>query len=110
MFKKKSASWKIISDLKPDDTKVMVIGRLLDKKDDFIIIDDSTGTIVVYNNELIVENSKKIVLIIGTVHQKNDNQLVIEAENIRNFDNLNFELYLKTYELFKKNISPSTKN
>ncbi|MHA1409187.1 MAG: hypothetical protein ACTSQY_02500 [Candidatus Odinarchaeia archaeon] len=93
--------WKTISDLEPGDHKVRVMGRVVDVNENFLVIDDGTGTVIVNSNELINEETNNIILVLGTLHQKNDGEIIIEAEIIKQFDYLNFELYLKTYNIVK---------
>lgn len=95
------AVWKIISELKPEDLRVRLIGRVIDLKDDIMIIDDGTGTILVNNSAVNQKPLKSIVLVIGSVHQRTDGKLVVDAEIIKDFDNINFEIYLKTYDIIK---------
>jgi hypothetical protein len=103
MFNTRPAIWKIISEVTAEDSRVRLVGRIVELNENFMILDDGTGTILVNNNSLI-QNTKlnDVVLIIGNIHQRSDGKLVLEAETSSSFNNFNMELYLKTYDLIKK--------
>ncbi|MHA1835895.1 MAG: hypothetical protein ACTSYQ_03070 [Candidatus Odinarchaeia archaeon] len=99
---RKVAVWKTIKDLNPNDEKVKIIGRVVFFEDDLLILDDGTGTIKVIINELINNLENEIFLVTGFIHQKNDGEIVLEAESITGFENFNFKLYLQVYNIIKR--------
>jgi len=97
-----AAIWKTIRDLKPNDNRVRIIGRVIEAGENHIVIDDGTGVILIDTSNIAKEKISANVLVTGSVHQRSDNKIVIEADLINNIDYVNFEIYHKIYDLIKK--------
>ena len=101
----KSAVWKIIRDIHPDDRRVRIIGRIVKAEGHMLVVDDSTGVLLInYNGEHSSEIGS-IVLVLGELHQRTDGKLILEAEILRTFKKFNFDLYLRTYEIIRGHTS-----
>ncbi|WEU39640.1 MAG: hypothetical protein OdinLCB4_003915 [Candidatus Odinarchaeum yellowstonii] len=96
-----SAVWRIIKDIKPTDSRVRILGRIIEANKNYIVIDDGTGLILVDTTGVERKTLLEYVLVIGEVHQKTGNKLIIEAELITSFKYVNMEIYHKTYNLVK---------
>ena len=58
---------KTISEIKPDDTRVSVIGTVVDIKGNTLVLDDGSGNIQVVFNEDAAANPNQLVRIFGRV-------------------------------------------
>ena len=107
-FKKKmsiqSAKQRTINDIKNDDVRIQITGYIKDlvEKEHFIL-DDSTGQINVDIKNLDFKNKKNdLINVIGELVISMDGGKTIVAEIIQDMNKLNFEYYLKLYELKKE--------
>lgn len=105
-FKKRNPSInKKIADLSKDDSRVAVIGTIIDadEKNMLFTIDDSSKKIsaIVYDEKL-MQKAKvgKTSRVIGTIIS-NDSGLELKAEFIQDFTGINAEHYNKYLELAK---------
>ena len=100
MERRSPAKWRVIKDISPDDVKVRVIGRIVESRPGFVVLDDGSGSIVVRTDEELEIGN--IVRAIGNIHRKKDGDLEIAASIIQNMNNLDFPRYMEVYELRKK--------
>ncbi|MEM2907130.1 MAG: hypothetical protein QW739_03530 [Candidatus Odinarchaeota archaeon] len=96
-----AAIWKTIRDLNPNDNRVRIIGRVIETSGNQIVVDDGTGVILIDISNIPKESVGANVLVTGSVHQRNDSKIVIEADLINNIEHVNFEIYHKIYDLIK---------
>ena len=98
------AKQKIIKDVKNDDTRIQITGyvkNIIDK--DNFILDDNTGEIIVNTSNIDFKfKDKDLINVFGDLIIKVDGKKVINAEIIQNMNNLNFNYYIKLYELKKE--------
>ncbi len=96
---------KKIEEINPEtDLKVKLLGFIVDKKDDTIILDDGSKKIKVFvDNPLIVEkmNINQLVRIFGST-LPTDEGFEIKADVVQDLSNLNINLYKKVEELYNK--------
>ena len=99
-----SAKQRTIDDIKNDDVRIQITGYIKDlvEKEHFIL-DDSTGQINVDIKNLDFKNKKNdLINVIGELVISMDGGKTIVAEIIQDMNKLNFEYYLKLYELKKE--------
>ncbi len=96
---------KIVSEINPDtDLKVNLIGFVVDKKDDTVVLDDGSGKVSIFVDvpSLIEKiNVNQIVRVFGST-LPTDNGFEIKADFIQDLTNLNINLYKKVEELYKE--------
>jgi len=96
---------KIISEINPDtDLKVKLIGFVVDKKGDTIVLDDGSGKINVFVDiPSVMEkiNVNQIVRIFGST-LPTESGFEIKADLVQDLSNLNINLYKKVEELYKE--------
>jgi len=96
---------KIISEINPDtDLKVNLIGLIVDKKDDMIVLDDGSGKVSVFidiPNIMEKININQLVRVFGST-LPTENGFEIKADIIQDLTNLNINLYKKVEELYKE--------
>ena len=99
-----SAKQRTINDIRNDDVRIQVTGYIKDivEKEQFIL-DDSTGQIDVDIKNLDFRNNENdLINVIGELVISMDGGKKIIAEIIQDMNKLNFEYYLKLYELKKE--------
>lgn len=94
------AKWRVIKDISPNDVKVRVIGRIVESRSGFVVLDDGSGSIVVRTDEELEIGN--IIRAIGNIHKKKDGDLEIDASIIQNMNDLDFPRYMEVYELRKR--------
>jgi uncharacterized protein YdeI (BOF family) len=99
-----SAKQRTIKDIRNDDVRIQVTGYIKDlvEQDNFIL-EDKTGQIKVDIKSIereIKEND--LVNIIGELIISMDGGKTIVAEIVQDMNDLNFEYYVKLYDLKKK--------
>ena len=96
---------KTISEINPDtDLKVNLIGLIVDKKDDMIVLDDGSGKVSVFidiPNIMEKININQLVRVFGST-LPTENGFEIKADIIQDLTNLNINLYKKVEELYKE--------
>ncbi len=94
-----------IPDINPDvDLKVKILGFVVDKKDDTIIIDDGGGKVKIYEDVPgMMEgiNVNQLIRVFGSTVPTEDG-CEIKADAIQDLSNLNIDLYKKVEELYNK--------
>ncbi len=101
-FKRTSAKSKNIKDINADeDIRARVLGTVIEKKEDSIILDDGTKSVEVFvdNQNLVSINVKDLLRIYGRILPSPEG-FEIQAEFIQNMNNLNLEVYSKIKEKF----------
>jgi len=99
-----SAKQRTIKDIRNDDIRIQVTGYIKDLVEhDNFILEDKTGQIKVDIKTIERENKENdLVNVIGELIISMDGGKTIVAEIIQDMNNLNFEYYLKLYDLKKK--------
>jgi uncharacterized protein YdeI (BOF family) len=94
-----------IPEINPDaDLKVKVLGFVVDKKDDTLMIDDGSGKVKVFVDiPSVMEkiNINQLVRVFGSTLPTEDG-FEIKADVIQDLSNLNINLYKKVEELYNK--------
>lgn len=94
-----------IEEINPEnDFKVKVIGFLVDKKNDTMIIDDGSGKIQVFvdlPNITDSVNLNQLVKVFGTI-MPTDEGFEIKAGIVQDLSDLNVKLYKKVNKLYEK--------
>jgi len=94
-----------IEEVSPEnDFKVKVMGFVVDKKDDTVIIDDGSGKLQVFVDlPNIIDNvsTNQLVKVFGTV-MPTDQGFEIKADIVQDLSDLNVKLYKKVNKLYKK--------
>ncbi|MFX0028949.1 MAG: hypothetical protein ACFE8B_07055 [Candidatus Hermodarchaeota archaeon] len=99
-----SAPQRIIKDIKNDDVRIQVTGYIRDPvEQDSFILEDRTGDITVnIKNVEFTFKKDDLINVIGELVISMDGGKTLVAQIIQDMNNLNFEYYLKLYELKKK--------
>ena len=86
---------KKISEITPENVRVSIIGTVVDKTNDKLIVDDGTGSIEIFSDENLIKNveNSKVVRVIGRV--TSDGSISINAEIIQDFSKFDIGLYEK---------------
>ena len=104
-FKRQPFIEKDINKLDPEkDINVCVLGRIIDIKENILVIDDGTGSVRVVlpeaDKNLKTEN---IIRVFGQLISIRD-EMEIRAEFYQKMDGLDFELYRKFRKLSDENV------
>jgi uncharacterized protein YdeI (BOF family) len=99
-----SAPQRIIKDIKNDDVRIQVTGFIRDPiEQGSFVLEDRTGDISVdIKNVEFTFKKDDLINVIGELVISMDGGKTIVARIIQDMKNLNFEYYLKLYELKKK--------
>ena len=96
---------KKIEEINPEtDLKVKIMGFVVDKKDDTVILDDGNKKVKVFvDNPAIVEkmNINQLIIVFGST-LPTDEGFEIKADAVQDLSNLNINLYKKVEELYNK--------
>ena len=96
---------KKIEEINPEtDLKVKIMGFVVDKKDDTIIIDDGSKKIKVFvDNTAIVEkiNINQLIRVFGSTLPTEEG-FEVKADAVQDLSNLNINLFKKVEELYNK--------
>jgi len=94
-----------IPEINPDeDLKVKILGFVVDKKDDTIVLDDGSGKIKVFVDIPGIMESieiNKLIRVFGSTLPTEDG-FEIKADAVQDLSNLNINLYKKVEELYNK--------
>ena len=98
------AAQRIIQDIKSSDSRVQITGIVKDVVDtDYIILKDKTDDIKVEIKKIDFAFEKNnLINVIGELNITMEGEKKIEAEIIQDKKNLNFDYYLKLYEIKKE--------
>ncbi|MFX1486540.1 MAG: hypothetical protein ACFFBS_05545 [Promethearchaeota archaeon] len=94
------AKWRVIKDISPNDIRVRVVGRVVDSRPGFVVLDDGSGSIVVKTDR--GAEIGNIIRAMGDIHRKEDGSFEIGASIIQNMDDLDLTIYMEVYELRKR--------
>lgn len=102
-FQKVIAVEKNIKEINPEkDGRVRILGTIVSKEQNSLIIDDGTGTVRAFTQTDTNQfKDKQLVRITGRIMQNADN-FDIQAEIIQNMENLDVDLYNKTEKLWRR--------
>ena len=98
------AAQRIIQDIKSSDSRVQIIGFIKDiVDDDQIILNDKSNDIKIDIKKVDFPFQKDdLINVIGELNIDVEGEKEIEAEIIQDKKNLNFDYYLKLYEIKKE--------
>lgn len=98
------AAQRIIQDIKSSDSRVQIIGFIKDfVDDDHIILKDKVNDIKIDIKKVDFPFQKDdLINVIGELNINMAGEKEIEAEIIQDKKNLNFDYYLKLYEIKKE--------
>jgi uncharacterized protein YdeI (BOF family) len=98
------AAQRIIQDIKSSDSRVQIIGFIKDiVDDDHIILKDKSNDIKIdIKNVDLIYQKEDLINVIGELNINMAGEKEIEAEIIQDKKNLNFDYYLKLYEIKKE--------
>ncbi len=100
MQRRIAAAEKPINEIKPEDIRVRVVGKVVDKNDEYAVIDDGTGKINVVTDKLDLEPGAT-VRVIGRIFAS-EQGLELRSEIIQDINNLDLKLYRQVRELEKR--------
>ncbi len=93
---------KRISEITPADRKVTIVGIVVGRGVNYILVQDDTGVARVYTEEPLKYEVKKPVMVIGLVNTASESNVELIEEQIVNLDGLELTIYLKARELEEK--------
>ncbi|MBY9019791.1 MAG: hypothetical protein KGD67_01955 [Candidatus Lokiarchaeota archaeon] len=95
---------RIIQEIKSSDSRVQITGYIKNIVDtDFIILNDKSDDIKInIKNVEFIFQKDDLVTVIGELNINMEGEKEIEAEIIQDKKNLNFDYYLKLYEIKKE--------
>ena len=98
------AAQRIIQDIKSSDSRVQLTGIVKDVvANDYIILNDKTNDIKIDIKKIDFAFEKdNLINVIGELNITMEGEKKIEAEIIQDKKNLNFDYYLKLYEIKKE--------
>ncbi len=98
------AAQRIIQDIKSSDSRVQIIGFIKDLvDDDHIVLKDKSNDIKIdIKNVDFTFQKEDLINVIGELNINMAGEKEIEAEIIQDKKNLNFDYYLKLYEIKKE--------
>lgn len=99
-----AAIQRTIKDIKNSDIRIQITGYVKDiVENDYVILNDQTEQIKVDIQAVEYSFQKNILInVIGKLNIKLEGEKEVEAEIIQDKSNLNFEYYLKLYEIKKE--------
>ena len=89
--------YKLIKDISKEDVRVRVVGRVVDKKDNIIVIDDGTGSVTVRVSD--AADLEGVIRVIGRVMATEDG-IELEGEVVQSAEGLDIEAYRNAYKIF----------
>ncbi|MHA1238562.1 MAG: OB-fold nucleic acid binding domain-containing protein [Candidatus Odinarchaeia archaeon] len=92
------AKWKRISEINDSDTLIRVVGRVIERREDFLIIDDGSGSILVHNVDKNVEVGS-IVRVIGDVYRGSNGTFTLSANIVHILKDVDLKFILDVYQL-----------
>ncbi len=96
--KRMPAAEKKISDIKAEDVRVSVLGTVIDKKDNRVVLDDGSGKINITFDEPQEIEINQFVRVFGRVIPVEDG-FELQGEIAQDMSRLNMDLYRKIMEL-----------
>ncbi len=92
---------KKVAEIGKDDVRVRLLGMVIDKKDNLIVLDDGTGKINVVFAEPFETEVNKRVRVFGRI-MPSEEGFEIQGEILQDISGMDLELYKKVRELEKK--------
>lgn len=86
-----------IEDVDEEDIRISLIGTVISKKDFEFVLDDGTGQMDVICEEVPDVKEGDLVRVAGKLFTD-----VVQAEIVKKIENMDMELYNKTYPLMKE--------
>jgi hypothetical protein len=94
-----------IPEINPEvDLKVKILGFVVDKKENTIMVDDGSGKVSIFVDEASLLDSiniNQLIRVLGSTLPTEDG-FEIKADAIQDLSNLNINLYKKVEELYNK--------
>jgi uncharacterized protein YdeI (BOF family) len=94
-----------IAEINPEvDLRVKIMGTVVDKKDDTMVVDDGNGKIKIFvDTPTMIEkiNINQLVRVFGST-LPTDEGFEIKTDAIQDLSNLNINLYKRVEELYNK--------
>ncbi len=94
-----------IPEINPEvDLKVKILGFVVDKKENTLMVDDGSGKVIVFvddTNLLDSFNINQLIRVFGSTLPTEDG-FEIKVDAIQDLSNLNINLYKKVEELYNK--------
>ncbi|NIO23306.1 MAG: replication protein RepA [Candidatus Aenigmarchaeota archaeon] len=92
-----------VSEIGKGDVRVRLLGTVIDRKDNVIVIDDGTGKINVTFEEPVNFDANRLVRVFGRAIPMEEG-FEIQGEVIQDMKDLDLDLYRKVNELEKANV------
>ena len=104
IMSREHAIQRIIHDIKSSDSRVQITGYIKEVVDnDYLILDDKSENIKIDIKKIEIGFQKDdLINVIGELNITVEGDKEIEAEIVQDKKNLNFEYYLKLYEIKKE--------
>ena len=83
-----------VSEIKPEDIRVRVLGTVIDKQENKLVVDDGTGKIEAIFDDPVNVELKKMVRVFGRVIPLEDG-FEIQGEILQDMSQLDLELHKK---------------
>jgi len=99
-FKRMPAIEKLIADVDQKDIRVRVLGTVIDRQDNTLVLDDGTGKIVATFDDPVDVKERKLVRIIGRVMPV-DGGLELRGEIVQNMEGLDIDVFKKLSSINK---------
>lgn len=84
-----------ISEIKKNDVKVSLIGKVVKSEENFLVIEDETGETEIFSEQTV--ESRKLVRVFCSVIEGR-----LKAEAVQSLNGFDTNLYKKANELYKK--------
>jgi uncharacterized protein YdeI (BOF family) len=97
------AKEKIISGIAPEDTRVSIVGTVVDFKENILVVDDGSGKIDVSFEEGPQVNSGQLVRILGRVISM-EGGVELQGEVQQDFSGADLDLWRKTCSLWEESL------
>lgn len=94
---------KRISEIGKGDVRVRLLGTIIDKRENVIVIDDGTGKINVTFAEPVKFEVNQLVRVFGRVIPS-ENEFEIQGEIAQDMTDVDLDLYKKVNELERENV------
>ena len=100
-FKRSPSVYRSVKDIDPEkDSRVRLLGKVVNKKDDLLFLDDGTGTAeIVMMNDFDVAIGETVRIFCRVLPLEDGYEL--RGEVIQKMDSLDVELYKKAVEKFR---------
>lgn len=100
MQRRIAAAEKPINEIKPEDIRVRVVGKVVDKNDEYVVVDDGTGKINVVTDRTDFLPGTTL-RVIGRIFAS-EQGLELRSEIVQDINNLDLKLYRQVRELEKR--------